>query len=122
VRLGHKCSSVDSAASDSHGMVQDTESTGLEVYLDMAKSSEVEIQFTAEAPDDPRRRLEHKLERHGEGYEQLRAMFDRTGRLGDILALYAPKRQMENAITVKPALSFASQRSYDVHSRGCCTP
>jgi hypothetical protein len=30
-----------------------------------------------------------KLERHGEGYEQLRAMFDGPGAWGDILALYA---------------------------------
>jgi hypothetical protein len=30
-----------------------------------------------------------KLERHGEGYEQLRAIFDGPGAWGDILALYA---------------------------------
>ena len=34
--------------------------------------------------------LEHsKLERHGEGYEQLRALFDGPGAWGHILALFA---------------------------------
>ncbi|MGA2879741.1 MAG: hypothetical protein ABSG13_12395 [Bryobacteraceae bacterium] len=31
----------------------------------------------------------NKLERHGEGYEQLRAMFDGPGAWGHILELYA---------------------------------
>jgi hypothetical protein len=34
--------------------------------------------------------LQHsKLERHGEGYEQLRAMFDGPGAWGHILELFA---------------------------------
>ena len=57
---------------------------------DMAKASEVEIRFTAEGPGTTLVELEHsKLERHGEGYEQLRAMFDGPGAWGGILALYA---------------------------------
>ena len=44
---------------------------------DMAKASEVQIRFTAEAPGITLVELEHsKLERHSDGYEQLRAVFD----------------------------------------------
>jgi uncharacterized protein YndB with AHSA1/START domain len=57
---------------------------------DLAKASEVEICFTAEGPGATLVALEHsKLERHGEGYEQLRAIFDGPGAWVDILALYA---------------------------------
>ena len=56
---------------------------------DMAKASEVEIRFTAEGPGTTLVELTHsKLERHGEGYEQLRTLFDGPGAWGDILALY----------------------------------
>jgi len=59
---------------------------------DPEKSSEVEIRFTAEAADITFVELEHsKLERHGEGYEQLRAMFDGPGAWITILELYAKK-------------------------------
>ena len=57
---------------------------------DPAKASEVEIRFTAEGPGTTLVELTHsKLERHGEGYEQLRAIFDGPGAWVDILALYA---------------------------------
>ena len=57
---------------------------------DMARASEVEIRFTAEGPHATLVELEHsKLERHGEGYEQLRALFDGPGAWGHILDLYA---------------------------------
>jgi uncharacterized protein YndB with AHSA1/START domain len=57
---------------------------------DMNKASEVEIRFTAEGPGTTLVELEHsKLERHGEGYEQLRALFDGPGAWETILALYA---------------------------------
>ena len=47
---------------------------------DPAKASEVEIRFTAEGPETTLVELAHsKLERHGEGYEQLRAIFDGPG-------------------------------------------
>jgi uncharacterized protein YndB with AHSA1/START domain len=56
---------------------------------DMAKSSEVEIRFTAEGAGATLVELEHsKLERHGEGYEQLRAIFDGPGAWVSILELY----------------------------------
>jgi uncharacterized protein YndB with AHSA1/START domain len=57
---------------------------------DLAKASEVEIRFTAEGPQTTLVVLEHsKLERHGEGYEQLRAIFDGPGAWSTILELYA---------------------------------
>jgi uncharacterized protein YndB with AHSA1/START domain len=44
---------------------------------DMSRASEVEIRFTAQGPHTTLVELEHsKLERHGEGYQQLRALFD----------------------------------------------
>jgi uncharacterized protein YndB with AHSA1/START domain len=57
---------------------------------DPAKASEVEIRFTPEGAETTLVELEHsKLERHGQGYEQLRAMFDGPGAWGHILELYA---------------------------------
>jgi uncharacterized protein YndB with AHSA1/START domain len=57
---------------------------------DLAKASEVEIRFTAEDSETTLVELEHsKLERHGEGYEQLRALFDGPGAWVHILELYA---------------------------------
>jgi len=56
---------------------------------DLANASEVEIRFTAEEAGSTLVELEHsKLERHGEGYEQLRAIFDGPGAWAGILALY----------------------------------
>jgi len=66
---------------------------------DMSRASEVEIRFTPEAPRTTLVELTHsKLERHGEGYEQLRALFDGPGAWGDILKLYA-----ERANAAEPA-------------------
>jgi uncharacterized protein YndB with AHSA1/START domain len=60
--------------------------------MDMAKASEVEIRFTAEALETTLVELTHsKLERHGEGAEQLRDMFDGPGAWSGILGLYAAK-------------------------------
>jgi uncharacterized protein YndB with AHSA1/START domain len=57
---------------------------------DIAKASEVEIRFTSEGPGTTLVHLEHsKLERHGEGYEKLRDIFDGPGAWGHILGLYA---------------------------------
>lgn len=54
---------------------------------DMTRASEVEIRFTAEGPAATYVELEHsKLERHGEGYQQLRALFDGPGAWEGILA------------------------------------
>ena len=45
-----------------------------QVESDHAKSSEVEVRFAAVGPDTTRVELEHRnLDRHGEGWEQMRA-------------------------------------------------
>jgi uncharacterized protein YndB with AHSA1/START domain len=57
---------------------------------DPAKASEVEIRFTAEGPTSTLVELEHsKLERHGEGYQQLREIFESPGAWSAILAHFA---------------------------------
>jgi uncharacterized protein YndB with AHSA1/START domain len=56
---------------------------------DLAKASEVEIRFTAEGPSTLVE-LEHRgLERHGEGYEQLRMMLDYPDAWQGTLAAFA---------------------------------
>ncbi len=58
---------------------------------DMSKASEVEIRFMADGLGTLVE-LEHsKLERHGEGYEQLHALFDGPGAWEGILAQFAKK-------------------------------
>ena len=59
---------------------------------DMSRASEVEFRFTAEGPGTTLVELEHsKLERHGEGYEQLRALFDGPGAWEGILQGFAKR-------------------------------
>jgi uncharacterized protein YndB with AHSA1/START domain len=61
---------------------------------DLGRASEVEIRFTAESPSTTLVELTHsKLERHGEGYEQLRALFDGPGAWAGILNFYAQRVQ-----------------------------
>ncbi len=58
--------------------------------LDPAKASEVEIRFTPEPDGMTLVQLTHsKLERHGEGYEQLRAMFESPTAWSGILSHFA---------------------------------
>lgn len=48
--------------------------TRWELETDIDRTSEVEVRFVAEAPDRTRVELEHRnLERHGEGWEKMRA-------------------------------------------------
>jgi len=59
---------------------------------DMARASEVEIRFIDAGEGSTVVELEHsKLERHGEGYEQLRAIFDGPGAWIAILEKFAEK-------------------------------
>jgi hypothetical protein len=56
----------------------------------MSKASEVEIRFHSEGPDSTLVELEHrKIERHGEGAEQLRTIFDDPGAWSAILDSFA---------------------------------
>jgi uncharacterized protein YndB with AHSA1/START domain len=66
-------------------------------HPDMAKASEVEIRFSPDGPSATLVELEHsKLERHGEGYEQLRALFDGPGAWSGILAEFAKKIETQS--------------------------
>ena len=59
---------------------------------DVEKASEVEIRFTAEPAGTTLVELTHsKLERHGEGAEQLREIFDGPGAWTGILECFAKK-------------------------------
>jgi uncharacterized protein YndB with AHSA1/START domain len=61
---------------------------------DVAKASEVEIRFSAEGPATTLVELAHsKLERHGEGYQKLREIFDGPGAWQEILVLFAKAAQ-----------------------------
>jgi len=57
---------------------------------DLAKASEIEVRFTAEGPSTTLVELQHSgIERHGEGYEQLRALLDSPGAWETTLAEFA---------------------------------
>ena len=57
---------------------------------DLAKASEVDIRFTAEGPTTTFVELTHSgIERHGEGYEQLRALLDSPDAWENTLAEFA---------------------------------
>lgn len=63
---------------------------------DPAKASEVEICFTPEGQSATLVVLTHsKLERHGEGYQELRAMFDGPGAWSGILECFAKRVEGE---------------------------
>jgi hypothetical protein len=51
-----------------------------QIELDPANTSEVDVRFIAETPERTRVELEHrKLDRHGDGWEQVRDAVDSEG-------------------------------------------
>lgn len=63
---------------------------------DPAKASEVEIRFSDGGSGTTLVELEHsKLDRHGEGWEQLRALFEGPGAWQGILNLFAGRMEKE---------------------------
>jgi hypothetical protein len=63
---------------------------------DTSRASELEIRFLPQGPHSTLIELEHsKLERHGEGYEQLRALFDGPGAWVSILEQFARRMESE---------------------------
>jgi uncharacterized protein YndB with AHSA1/START domain len=61
-----------------------------EIETDHERSSEVEVRFIAEAPDRTRVELEHRnLDRHGDGWEQMRDAVGSDGGWPSGLRLYA---------------------------------
>jgi uncharacterized protein YndB with AHSA1/START domain len=74
------------------------DSPGWVADMDMAKASEVEVRFTPLEPDMTIVELVHsKLERHGEGWEQLRAIFDGPGAWVAILESFANRMEASEA-------------------------
>ena len=63
---------------------------------DTANASEVEIRFRADGPSSTLVELEHSaIERHGEGYEQLRTMLDSPNAWEATLAAFAKAASRE---------------------------
>jgi uncharacterized protein YndB with AHSA1/START domain len=61
-----------------------------EIETDYERTSEVEVRFIPEAPDRTRVELEHRnLDRHGDGWEQMRAAVGSDGGWPSGLRLYA---------------------------------
>ena len=61
-----------------------------EIETDLDRTSEVEVRFIAEAPDRTRVELEHRnLDRHGDGWEQMRAAVGSDGGWPSGLRRYA---------------------------------
>ena len=81
---------------------------------DPAKASEVEFRFIAEGACATRLNLEHRaLERHGEGYEQLRALFEGPGAWITVLESYTKVVEQtagDGASARKPCWLSASPR------------
>jgi uncharacterized protein YndB with AHSA1/START domain len=66
--------------------------------MDMEKASEVQVRFTALDAGTTIVELVHsKLERHGEGWEQLRAIFDGPGAWVTILESFANRMEASDA-------------------------
>jgi hypothetical protein len=61
---------------------------------ELAKSSEIEVRFTALADGSTQVDLEHRnFERHGQGWEAMRAQVSAQGGWGTLLSLYAGRAE-----------------------------
>jgi uncharacterized protein YndB with AHSA1/START domain len=61
---------------------------------DLAKSSEVEVRFTAEPDGSTRVDLEHRFfERHGAGAEAMRSVIDSPNGWSGLLALFSAQAE-----------------------------
>ena len=67
-----------------------------QIETDPERTSEVEVRFTSETPDRTRVELEHRnLDRHGEGWEQMREAVDSPGGWGQGLKRFAEAAAVE---------------------------
>jgi len=62
----------------------------------LAKASEVEVRFTTERDGSTRVDLEHRyFQRHGEGWEQMKAQIDAPGGWDGMLQLFRTQADVE---------------------------
>jgi hypothetical protein len=67
-------------------------STQWQVESDPAKTSEIEVRFVAESPSRTRVELEHRnLDRHGDGWESVRAAVGSDGGWPESLQSFAAR-------------------------------
>jgi uncharacterized protein YndB with AHSA1/START domain len=78
-------------------------------HPDLSRASEVSFEFIAEGPETTRLELQHRhLERHGEGWEKLRAGVDSPGGWTGVLA------EFESSLTGKRKTGSISQAEREV--------
>ena len=80
---------------------------------DLAKASEVEVRFTAEARGFTRVDLEHRhFERHGADFEKVRIPVDSAGGWDGLLQMFARRSNVYHPSVAGPAFIFATGDSH----------